>query len=73
MVSKPSESKELSGDLSSSKSRFRMSSRTNKGSCSTPKIAVPRVYTYDEMIEYQEKLNDSDNFEFDISDVEKIF
>ena len=29
---------------------------------SYPKIADTRVYTYDEMIEHREKLNDSDDF-----------
>ena len=50
LVSKPSGSKELSGDLSKSKPRFGMSSRTEKSSCSYPNIADSRNYTYDEMI-----------------------
>ena len=50
-----------------------MSSRTAKSSLPTPKIADTRFYTYDEMIEYWEKLNDSNDFEFDISDIEKSF
>ena len=73
LVFKPSGSKELKRDLNSSKSRVGMSSRTMKSSRSTPEIADPRVYTYDEMIEYQEKLNDSDDFQFDIDNVEKEF
>ena len=68
MISEPSGSKELSGELSISKPRVGMSSRTVKSSPPNPKIADSRVYPYDEMIEYQEKLNDSDDFEFDISD-----
>ena len=43
-----------------------MSSGTRKSSRSTPKIADSRVYTYDKMIECQKKLNDSDDFQFDI-------
>ena len=39
-----------------------MRSRTEKSSRSYPMIADSRNYTYDEMIEYQEKLNDSDDF-----------
>ena len=73
MISKPSGSKELSGDLSIYKPRVGVSSRMVKNSRPTPKISHTRVYTYDEMIEHQEKLNDSDDFEFDISDVEKKF
>ena len=59
MISEPSGSKELSGELSISRP--------------TPKIAQSRVYTYDEMIEHRKKLNDSYDFEFDISNVEKKF
>ena len=50
LVSKPSGSKELIGDLTSSKPRVGMSSRTAKISRSYPKIADSRNYTYDEMI-----------------------
>ena len=50
-----------------------MSSRTMKSSLSSPKIADARVYAYDEMIKYQERLNDSNDFQFDIDDVEKEF
>ena len=45
LLSKPSGSKELSRDLSSSKPRVGMSSRTMKSSLSTLKIADPRVNT----------------------------
>ena len=48
-----------------------MSSGTVKSSPPKPKIADSRVYSYDEMIERRERLNDSDEFEFDISVVEK--
>ena len=44
-----------------------MSSGTIMFSCPKPKISDSR----DEMIERPEKLNDSDEFEFDISPVEK--
>ena len=50
-----------------------MRSRTEKRSCFYPKIADSRNYTYDEMIEWQEKLNDSNDVQFDIDDVEKKF
>ena len=73
MISKPKGSKELSGDLSISKPRVGMSSRTGKSSRSYPKLADTRVYTYDEMMEHQEKLIDSDDFEFDISYAETKF
>ena len=49
MISEPSRSKELSGDLSISKPRFGMSSRMAKNSCPTSKIADTRVCTFDEM------------------------
>ena len=49
-----------------------MSLRIPKSSHPTPKKSDTRIYTYDEMIEHQEKLNDSDDFVFDISDMEKV-
>ena len=70
MISEPSGSKELSGDLSISKPRVGMSSRMVKSSCLTPKMSDTWIYTYDEMIEHQEKLNNSDDSEFDIPDAE---
>ena len=73
LVSEPSGSKELRGDLSKSKTRVGMRSRIDRRSCSYPKIAYSRNYTYDEMIECQEKLNNSDDFQFDIENVEKKF
>ena len=73
LVSEPTGSKELGGDRSKSKPRVGMRSRMEKRSCSYPKIADSRNFTYDEMIEYQEKLNNSDDFQFDIDDVEKKF
>ena len=48
-----------------------MSSRIPKSSHPTPKMSDTRIYTYDEMIEHQEKLDDPDDFEFDISNMEK--
>ena len=48
-----------------------MSSRIPKSSHPTPKMSDTRIYTYDEMIEHQEKLNYSNDFEFDIPDAEK--
>ena len=73
LVSEPSGSKELSGDLSKSKPSVGMRSRTEKSSRSYPKIADSRNYTYEEMIECPEKLNDSDDFQFDIDNVEKDY
>ena len=69
----PSGSKDMSGAPRKSKPRVGMSSRKGKKSCSYPKIAASRNYTYDEMIECQEKLNNSDDFQFDIDDVKKEF
>ena len=71
MISEPSGSKELSEDLSISKPRVGMSSRMAKSSRPTPKMSDTRIYTYDEMIEHQEKLDDPDDFEFDISNMGK--
>ena len=48
-----------------------MRSRTEKRSRSYLKIADSRNYTYDEMIERQEKLNNSNYFQFDIDDVRR--
>ena len=73
LVSEPSGSKELSEDLSNSKPRVGMSSGKAKSFRPYPKIADSRNYTYDEMIEYQEKFNDFDDFQFDIDDMEKEF
>ena len=73
LVSEPSGSKELIVDLSKSKPRVGMRSRMEKKSRSYPKIADSRNYTYDEMIEHWEKLNDSNDFQFDRDDVEKEF
>ena len=58
----PSGSKELCGDLIKSKPRIGMRSKTEKKSCPYPKIADSTNYTYD-----------SDEFQFDIDDVEKKF
>ena len=66
LVSEPSGGQELSGDLGISKPRVGMRYRTEKRSLSYLKIADSRNYTYDEMIEHQEKLNNSDDFQFDI-------
>ena len=71
MISEPSGSEELNGELSVPKLRVGMSSGTVKSSCPKPKIADLRVYLYYEMIEHREKLNYSDEFEFDIFNVEK--
>ena len=45
-----------------------MNSKKGKKSGSCPKIADSRIYPYDEIIECQEKLNDSNEFQFDIDD-----
>ena len=55
MISEPSGSKELSGDLSISKPRVGMSSRMAKSSRPTQEMSDTRMYTYHEMIEHQEK------------------
>ena len=57
MISEPSGSKELSGGLRISRPRVGMSSRMAKSSLPTPEMSDSRNYGYDEMIEYQEKLN----------------
>ena len=57
MISEPSGSKELSGGLRISRPRVGMSSRMAKSSLPTPEMSDSRNYAYDEMIEYQEKLN----------------
>ena len=48
MISEPSGSKELSGELSNFKSRVGMNSGMVKSSRPNPKIADSRVYTYDQ-------------------------
>ena len=50
-----------------------MNTKKVKKSRSSSKIADSRVYTYNEIIECQEKLNDSVEFQFSIDDVEKDF
>ena len=70
-ISEPSGSEELNGELSFPNSRVGMSSGTVKSSRPKPKVADARVYSYDEIIERREKLNDSDEYEFNVSDVEK--
>ena len=42
-----------------------------KSSGPKPKVADARVYLYDDMIECREKLNTSDEYEFDVSNVQK--
>ena len=73
LISEPSISKVLSEKSSVPTSRVGMSSGTMKSFHPKPKILDPRVHSYDEMIERQEKLNDSDEFEFNISPVETDF
>ena len=67
----PSGSKESLNISSSSKPTLSVSSgkRTRRES----RIGDRRVYSYDEIIESQEKLNDSDDFQFCLDDVEKEF
>ena len=67
----PSGSKKNSNIFSSSKISMRRSS--GNGSKRKPRIGDKRMYSYDEIIECQEKLNDSDEFQFCIDDVEKNF
>ena len=71
LISEPSGSEELNGKSSVPNAKVRMTSGTVKSSCPKPKIDDSRVYLYDQMIDHREKLNDSDEFEFDISPVEK--
>ena len=71
LIFEPSGSDELNGKSGVPNPRVGMSSGTVKSSPPKPKIADSRVYSYDEMIERRERLNDSDEFEFDISPVEK--
>ena len=67
----PSGGKESEDISSSSKPALRMSSvkRSRKES----RIGDSRMYSYDEIIECQEKLNDSAEFQFCLDDVEKEF
>ena len=37
------------------------------------RIGDQRIYSFDEIIKCQERLNDSDDFQFNIEDVEKVF
>ena len=67
----PSGRKESSDISSGSKSSMRMSS--GKRSKRESVIGDRRTYSYDEIIECQEKLNDSADFQFCLDDVEKDF
>ena len=50
-----------------------MSAKKVKKTRSGSKVTDSRVYLYDEIIECQEKLYSSDDFQFSIDDVEKEF
>ena len=50
-----------------------MSLEKVRGSQPKPKISDTRVYSYDELIESRSRYYNSDDFEFDISPVEKEF
>ena len=67
----PSGSKESSNIFSGSKISMRRSS--GNGSKRESRIGDKRTYSYDEIIECQEKLNDSDEFQFCLDDLEKNF
>ena len=69
----PSGSKDDTRTPSKSESKVRMNTMKGKKSGPGSKIADSRVYTYDEIIACQEKLNDSEEFLFSIDDVEKEF
>ena len=71
-ISKPSGSEELNRKSSVPNPSVGMSSGMVKSFRPKPKIADSRVYSYDEMIKRREELKDSEEFEFDISHVEKI-
>ena len=67
----PSGSKESLKTSSKSSSKVRMNAKRVKKTGSRSRIGDSRSYTYDEVIECQEKLYDSDDFQFNIDDVEK--
>ena len=67
----PSGSKEGLNIFSGSKFSMRRSS--GKISSKESRIGDKRKYSYDEIFECQEKLNDSDDFQFCIDNVENIF
>ena len=67
----PSGSKENSNIFSSSK--ISMKRISGNGSKRKSRIGDKRMHSYDKVIECQEKLNDSDEFQFCIDDVEKNF
>ena len=69
----PSGSKENIKNPSGSSSKVRMNTKKVKKTGSGSKVADSRVYSYDEIIECQEKLKHSDDFQFSIEDVEKEF
>ena len=66
-------SKENPEKPSGSVSRVGMSSHKRRKSKYKSKITDSRVYSYDEIIKCQEKLYDSDDFQFSIDDIEKEF
>ena len=69
----PSGSKESLKTLSKSNPKVGMNAKKVKKTGSRSRIGDSRSYTYDEVIECQEKLYDSDDFQFSIDDVEKEF
>ena len=68
-----SSSKENLEKLIGSVSRVGMTPKRAKKSKTGSRIADSRVYSNDEIIKSQEKLYDSDDFHFNIDDVEKLF
>ena len=67
----PSGSKESSSFFSGPKFSMRRSS--GNGSKRESRIGDKRMYSYDDIIECQEKLHDSDEFQFCLDNVEKNF
>ena len=72
LLDDPAPSRSKSG-FSKSPSKVEMSAKGTKKSGSGSRIWDQRMYSYDEIIECQEKLNDSDDFQFNIDDVEQEF
>ena len=69
----PSGSKESLKVSSKSYPKLGMSSKGVRKAGSGSRIRDERIYSYDEIINCQEKLNDSHEFQFNIDDVEKEF
>ena len=69
----PSGSKESMKESSKSYPKVGMRGKGVRKAGSGLRIRDERIYTYHEIIKFQEKLNDSYEFQFNINDVEKEF